>query len=706
MPFKSRSLAFLHILILTLAAAGIFARVGGYEFLNFDDNVYVQKNPHINGGLSAQSASWAFRAGLFERSVNSTDWWPLSAISHAAAFSLFGDNPAGHHLINGAIHLLNVCLVYALLAALAGSGWHAFWVAALFALHPVQAEPVAWITARKDLLSACFALLTMNVFVRCRERLTVGRTALLAALFTASLLSKTSALLLPALLMLLGAGLWPQSSGTGGDKKTARPGWAHLAIKLSPLFALSALFALITIKVQSYAVSADQPAASRIFGAAAAVAHYLRSFFYPMDLAIYAETPDRGPAVLLAACSAALCALITIAVFAWRDRAPQILLGWLWFMALLLPVLVLPYPADRYLYLPMIGIAMMLVWGLPSLPGLRTIPLRAWGAVAALTIVALGAVTFGQIGHWKNSRTLFERALERHPDNYLALNNLGTYFKERGDREKAREFFAKAVEVNPKYALPLIGLANDAYDAGRLAEAREWIDRALAAAPGNPSVHNALGNILAKEGRPKEAALSFKKALELRPDYPEAYHNLGLLYTQTGELALGKSYLEKASAIQPQSYSSQMNLALIHERSGQMDAAASAYQAAIRIKPDGVDAYNGLGRLWLGMGRLQEAERMLLEAVRIEPGYTRALVNLGVLYTQSGRRAEAMECYQKALKIEPRNTPALNGAGILNGYLGNYAEAKKYFLQVLAINPDFPGTRENLRQIEAFSTLE
>lgn len=701
--YKRPSLAFLHVLILAASCIGVFGRAGSYDFLNFDDNVYVQNNPHLQNGLNAQSVSWAFRAGLFERSANSTDWWPLSVISHAAAFSAFGDNPAGHHLINVGIHILNAWLVYALLIALSGSTWRAFWVAALFALHPVQAESVAWIMARKDLLSAFFALLAINFFVRIQERLTVGRIASLAVFFAASLLSKTSAILLPVVFVVIGVGLWPCPSSVQRGKKAPGKRLADVLTKLSPFFVMSAAFALITLKVQSYAVNADQSTSSRILAAFASIEHYLRSLFYPLDLAIYAETPERSPAVLAILLTVLGCAGITLVAFVRRMRTPQILFGWLWFLVLLSPVLALPYPADRYLYLPAIGVAVMLVWGVPEFFGSGKTALRSLSVGAGLLVIALAAVTCVQTGYWKNSQTLFERALERNPDNYVALNNLGTYFKDKGDHKRAKEFFSRAVAVNPRYTLSLIGLANDAYDAGRFAEARQWIERALAVNRQNATTHNALGNILAKEKRSEEAIQAFKKAIELRPDYPEAHHNLGLLYTQLGELSLGKSYLEKASAIQPKNYSSLINLALIHEKTGKLDAAARAYEEAIRMKPDGVDAYNGLGRLRLGMGLVEEAERMFLKAVEIDPLYTKALVNLGVLCTQTDRRDEAMRYYEKVLKIEPRNVPALNGAGILNGYLGKYAEAKKYFLQVLAINPDFPGTRENLRQIEALS---
>jgi protein O-mannosyl-transferase len=602
--------------LLFAATVAVYAQTAHFDFVNFDDPDYVTANAHVRGGFTAENVVWAFK------STDAANWFPLTRLSHMLDYRLFGMAAGWHHLTNVLLHALAVLLLFAFLNRGTGRLWPSAWVAFLFALHPLHVESVAWVAERKDVLSALFAMLALWSYVRWVERPSPRRYLTVVLAFALGLMAKPMVVTLPLVFLLLD--VWPLGRG---------PRWREKI----PLFAMSAASAVATWLVQqsSGAVRTSEqfPVLLRMENAAVSCVVYIFQWFWPARLAVFYPYPAYVPMWQAAAAALAIAAISAVALGSARKR-PFLAVGWFWYLIMLAPVIGLVQVgsqarADRYTYMPAIGIAIMLAWGAADL--LTRVP-RAKPAVAALaaaTCAAAAAVTWVQLQSWQNSRTLFQHALDVTEGNYLAHHNLGVALAETPDGlNQAIGQFQAALKILPDYVRAHTDLGSAFAKLGRLSDAMAEYRAALAIDPDLAIPHNNLGNTYAQLGLWNEAISQYETALRLDPEYADARHNLA---------------------------AAEYNLGLGLAKAGRTFEAAAHLEAALRARPDYPEAHNNLGVvLSQDPGRLNEAIGHFEAALRMDPNYADAHVNLGLALSQlPGRIPEAIAQLETAERIQP-----------------------------------------------------
>jgi tetratricopeptide (TPR) repeat protein len=602
--------------LLFAATLALYAQTARFDFVNFDDPDYVAANAQVRGGFTAPNLAWAFT------SRDAANWFPLTRLSHMLDYQLFGMASGWHHLTNVLLHALAVLLLFAFLHRATGRRWLSAWVALLFALHPLHVESVAWVAERKDVLSTLFAMLALWSYLRWVEQPTPRRYAAVGLAFALGLIAKPMVVTLPLVFLLVD--VWPLGRG---------PRWREKI----PLFAMSAASAAITWWAQSAGGAvrtAEQfPLLLRAENAAVSCVVYLLQWFWPSRLAVFYPYPTAIPMWQAAAAVLAIAALTTVAWRALRTR-PYLTVGWLWFLIMLAPVIGLVQVgaqarADRYTYMPTIGISIMLAWGAADLLT-RTPRARPTVVVlAAASGVAVAAVAWVQVGYWQDSRSLFQHAVDVTQNNYLAHHNLGVALAESpGSLNQAVGEFQAALKIRPDYVRALTDLGSAFAKLGRLSDAMVEYRAALALAPDLAIPHNNLGNVYAQMGMANEAISEYGAALRLDPDYTDARNNLA---------------------------QAEYNLGLAMAKAGRTFEAVAHLESALRARPDYPEAHNNLGvALSQDPRRIQEAIGHFEAALRIDPNYADAHVNLGVALSQlPGRIPEAIAQLEAADRIQP-----------------------------------------------------
>jgi Tfp pilus assembly protein PilF len=567
--------ALLACLLLAAAVLAVYWQIHAHEFVNYDDLEYIVENPHVSGGLSVENIAWAFRG------VHSANWHPLTWISHMLDYELFGSDPAGHHMVGVFIHALNALFLFVTLRAMTGAFWRCLVVAALFALHPMRVESVAWAAERKDLLCGLFWILALLAYTFYAARPSIGRYLPVAAAFILGLLSKPMIVTLPALLLLLD--YWPL--------RRSLP-LRRLLLEKLPLLVLSALAGLITMTSQKsagafYAI----PFGPRLANAALAYVGYIWKTILPVKLAIFYPHPvdlhepgDLGW-IWMAAGAAILLAAATLVVWLRRARYPWLLSGWLWYIGTLVPVLGIiqvgrQAMADRYSYLPLVGLYIAAVWTAAELAARRPVCGTVLRTAAPILLALLALISWTQAGHWRTSETLYVHALTVTRSNALAHYNLGTALLARGETEKARTHFEQAASIIPRFADAHANLAvchfrlNDAVRAG------EQLDRALRIEPDHVEAHYNYGRILLAMRELRPAAARFERALDLDPEHVESLTNLGVTLAMMGEPGQAELRFKEAIRLEPGHVSALMNLGRLLERRGELRAAEEFYRRA------------------------------------------------------------------------------------------------------------------------------
>jgi len=530
---------------LVALCAATFLAVPSLPFLSFDDPEYLTANPHLAGGLGADTVAWALTTG------HAANWHPVTWLSHALDVSLFGLWPPGHHAVNLALHALGALLLFLAVARLTGSTWRSALVAALFALHPLRVESVAWVSERKDLLGGLFWFATMLAYERWARRPSPARYAAVTALFALGLASKPMLVTLPFALLLLDA--WPL-----GRLDLAHPSpralWPLVREKL-PLLALSAAASAITLAAQSSWGStrplAGIPLADRLANAVVAVVLYLVKTLWPSSLAVFYPYPVGGHGALRVAAAGATIAALTAGALLLRRRFPSLAVGWLWFLGTLVPVLGIVQVgnqamADRYTYVPGVGLALAVAFALPDAK--RS---RATAAAAAAAIAALAVATAVQVSRWSSERELFEHAARVTEGNWLAATVIGMDLERRGDRAGAIARYREAVGWNPRAPEALNNLGNALTAEGRLDEGIGYLREAVRAWPGHLSALSNLGAALAEAGRAAEAVPYLAQAAARAPDHAGIRYNHGLALLDAGRPAEAVTELEAAVRLSP-----------------------------------------------------------------------------------------------------------------------------------------------------------
>ena len=601
-PQRLVRIVYLLLILTTLVA---FHQLPSHDFINLDDDLFVYENPQVQAGLTKESAIWAFTT------FHPDYWRPMSWLSHMLDCQLFGLRPGLHHLVNLLFHLANSALLLLILRRMTGSLWRSSFVAALFALHPLHVESVAWVAERKDVLAAFFWLLTIWAYSRYAEHPDVRRYLLVLLFFTLGLMSKPMVVTLPFILLLLD--FWPLGRlqvyqvPSMGSPSMAKSSVIRLVWEKVPLFALSAAtigVTLLSTQEVGTLKSFDLfPLSTRIANALVSYLSYITKMIWPQHLAVYYPHPGNIPLWQSAGAVFILVALSVMAIRPWRNR-PYLTVGWLWYLVTLSPVIGLVQAgsqamADRYTYISLIGLFIMVAWFVPSL-------LVGWRNRRALLVIltsvllsVLAMSTWMQVRHWKNSVTLFQHTIEVTTDNHFARNNLGVALARQGRLDEAIYHYFESLRIKADQGEVHNNLANALAARGDSEEALSHYYKALQIAPDSASAHNNLGITLARLGKVDEAIGHYQEALRLKPDYAGAHYNLGNVLVNRGSVEEAISHYTEALRIWPDWAGAHNNLGFALERRGRLEEAISHYRKALRIQPDYGKAKDNLERALL-----------------------------------------------------------------------------------------------------------
>jgi Flp pilus assembly protein TadD len=573
------------LLGLAIAVFVAFEGVGGHGFLNYDDDEYVTGNVQVRGGLTLRGFVWAWTT------FYAANWHPMTWLSHMTDVSLFGLDPGSHHLTSLVVHIVNTLLLFLLLEGMTGSAWPSAAVAAMFGVHPLHVESVVWIAERKDVLATFWGFAAMLAYTRYAARPTRPRYLAVFALFSLSLLSKPMLVTLPVLLLLLD--FWPLR------RWRSLPDLAPMVREKLPLLALSAASALVTILAQraggALGTLASFPWPARVANACVGYAAYLIEVVWPVGLAVFYPFPEGGPAWWRAGLAAGAVAGATFAAVRLRRRMPYLIAGWSWYMVALLPVIGLVQVgeharADRYTYVPLVGIFVAVCWGLRELardrPGGEAAPrapVRVLGVSAVAVLAVLVVLTRQQVGYWRDSETLFEHALAVTRDNATAHLNLALALFEENRYQDASEHLLEAVRIRPGWEKARNNLGLALLRLGKPAEARPQLEEAVRLDPELPEAHSNLGMALAKLGRVDEAVAEFSRAIELDPAYPEAHYNRGTALALQQRWEEASRDLHRAIELRPDYADAHGNLASVLFRQERFSEALAEMRSARRL---------------------------------------------------------------------------------------------------------------------------
>jgi tetratricopeptide (TPR) repeat protein len=527
-------------LALLVATFAVYAQVRSFDFVNYDDPEYVTRNLHVQQGLTAQGLEWALT------SRDAYNWFPLTWVSHMLDCQFFGLDSGWHHLHNVLLDGLAAILLFMFLERATGARWRSALVALLFVLHPLHVESVAWVAERKDVLSGCFWFLTLWAYVRYAERPGAGRYLLVAVSFCLGLMAKPMVVTLPLVLLLLD--YWPLAR--------LGPQWRRAIWEKLPLLGLAGAAAAITYLVQGHGGAVkDLPLEAHLANAMHSYALYLLKTIWPTGLAVFYPYPREFVFSTLVAAGLVMAA-VTAGVIMLRRRSPYLLTGWGWFVVTLVPVIGLVQVggqsrADRYMYIPMVGLLVMVIWGVAEmLERLRAKALAVPLAVAAC--LACAALTWIQVGYWRNSETLFRHALEVTGDNSTADVDLGIYLMALpGRMTEALPYLETAVRIDPKSAAAHTELGIALAETGGLPDAIAQFQAAIRLNPDAPAPHSDLGEALIKAGRSPDAIAELETAVRIDPNDPNAQQDLGVALADAGRFAEALRHFEEAERLRP-----------------------------------------------------------------------------------------------------------------------------------------------------------
>jgi protein O-mannosyl-transferase len=508
-------------ILLTALTWAVFAQTGRYEFVNYDDPLYVLDNAHVRAGLTWRGVEWAFTH------VHSQNWHPLTTISHMLDCQLFGVNPGAHHLVNVFFHSIAAVLLFILLQQMTGRVWLSGFVAAVFAIHPLRVESVAWIAERKDVLSGVFFMLTLLAYTAYTRKRTIGRYLPMSILFACGLMSKPMLITTPLILLLLD--YWPLN-------RFARSTVSKLLMEKVPLFALSIGSCVATLWAQNFALGSTDflPLRWRITNAIFSYFEYLRQMFWPVDLIPFYVHPENRLEMWRLLFAAIILIALTAIVFIRRRKNPYLFVGWFWYLIMLIPVIGivqvgLQGHADRYTYLPQIGLEIALVWLIWDLTKSWRQQKMLLSAVGALVVGTLSILSWKQATHWRDTEALWRHTLAVTPDSDVAHAGLGGILFVRGQIEESIDHYESALRLRD----------------------------------GNAAAHFGLGRALAAKQKTDAAIFHFQKALSIQPDYIGASNDLGVLFASKGEIKEAVAAWEQSLSFDPDNADAANNIAWV-----------------------------------------------------------------------------------------------------------------------------------------------
>jgi len=660
-------------LFLVLANLLLYGQVSHHEFINFDDHLYVSDNRFVQSGLNQKSIAWSF--SFLNKEY--TYWHPLSWLSHMLDVELYGMDSGRHHLTNVLFHIASTLLLFLGLHRMTGALWCSAVVASLFALHPINVESVAWVAERKNVLSTFFWMTTMWAYVIYSERPCVTRYLTVLFVFALGLLAKPMLVTLPFVFLLLD--YWPlkrlrmglvtagPAIKTQHTAKSINYRWLNFRLVLEklPLLALSLVAAyLSSASLQlSGSIKAldDVPMMLRIANALVSYVKYIGKMIWPHNLAVFYPYPESVPLWQTFGALMLLIGITVLVVWSFR-RQPYLSVGWLWYLGTLIPVSGLvqaglwPEMADRWAYLPFIGLFIMIAWGVPDLANRWQYRRAGLGIITSVVLAALMALTWTQTRYWKNSVRLFEHALAVNQTNWLAHNNLGTALAAQGKNFEAYQHFSES-------------LNND---------------------PGQYNPHNNLGAFLASKNRSTEAIKYFSEALRLNPNSAHAHVNMGTELLKLGKIEPAIGHLNKALKIKPGFPESHNILGLALLRKGKLEAAIGHFRMAFKSKPNYADAQQNLNLALSNHERLNRAAKNMLESMHFHPDDPDLDFKIKDLLEKKKALEQAISYFQKSLSLQPGfNKKDYNDVGIVSETKKSYDKMLRQFQQIMDQRPDF-----------------
>jgi protein O-mannosyl-transferase len=736
-------------LLLAAATMVVYYPVGWFQFVALDDPLYVSSNTHVKAGLSLEGLRWALSTGC------AGNWHPLTWLSHMLDAQAFGPGPTGPHIVNLLFHVASTLLLFGLLQRQTRAVWRSAFVAALFALHPLHVESVAWISERKDVLSAFFFMLTLWAYARyaecrrqkaeCRMQKAEVGSALPASRFTShvalfyllsllffalGLMSKPMLVTVPFILLLLD--YWPlqrfQSlgfTGQGPEPGVQIPADANtgqrtadyapptprksqivnrILLEKLPVLFLSVLSCVVTFVAQKKGGAVQSLAQMslrlRLENTPVAYARYLGKTLWPAGLATPYPSAEHWPLTQVLIAVALLAGLTLGAVWLGR-RFRFVPVGWLWFLGMMVPVIGLVQVgeqslADRYTYLPLIGLFIIAAWGAGEVCDRWRLPKMACASGAGLVLLACAVQARHQLGFWRDSEALYRHNLAVTRNNWLACYNLGWYLDDQKRLDEALFYYHKAIEMQPRYPDPLNNIGVALVAKKQYAEAIPYFERALKAEPGFYEAHNNIGQALEGLGKIDEAIQEYRLVLAKKPDNVGALNNLGNALARKGQFADAMQYYASSLQAKPDQAAAHHGLASTLAKLGRTDEAIQHYRALLQRNPDDASAHNDLGLVLARKGKLDEAMQEFREAVRCKPDDADALCNLGQTLAGRQRLDEAIPLYLEALRIAPTNANAHVALGLALAAAGKLEDAIAHFQEALRQRPDNASAHLNL----------
>ncbi len=686
-------------ILLAVLIWSVFGQTRKHDFINFDDDEYVYENYQIAQGLTLRGIEWAFTHNVSEQRL------PLTVLSNMLDCQFYGLNAGGHHVTNVLLHMAAAMLLFLVLRKMTGALWRSAMVAALFAVHPLRVESVAWVTERKDVLSGVFFMLTLWAYarhVRESSRIDLGAGTesvfnhgprlwtfyywLALAFFALGLMSKATLVTLPFVLLLLD--YWPLQRvalPVGGLRSliTLR----KLVLEKVPLFGLSVASCVMTLVTQGPILKSvgKFPLPARLENAAISYVSYIWKMICPINLAIFYPHPLDGAPILKTI--GAVLALAVLSAGLWiffgRGRRPYCLIGWLWYLGMLVPMIGVVQVggqalADRYTYLPQIGLYVVLIWGAGEWILGRNHHRWIAGGMALAAIAGLSWCAFHQTSYWRNSESLWTHTLAVTENNAVAYCNLGSVFLKEGKFEEAAAYFRRSLKIDPDERAARCNLGLIHMQKGELDAAIACFKEALEGSPNFAQAHNILGVALFQKGRVDDAIRHYEKVLEADSDNAYAHNNVGLALVRKGRIDEAITHYKESLAIYPDNARAHNNLGGALFQKGRLDEAIAEYKKSLEIEPVDADVHYQLGLAFFLNGRENEAILHYERALEIRPDYVEAQNSLA--WVQATSRSAALRNGAKAVELAERVNQLTGGEDpvILQTLAAAYAEAGRF----------------------------
>ena len=686
-------------------------------FINLDDPLYVYENAYVQSGLNWNSIGQAFSSEL----AKVGHWHPLTWLSLMLDYQIFGLNPHGYHLINLLFHVMNTILLFLILHRMTKTLWPSAFVAALFAIHPLHVESVAWITERKDVLSTFFWMLTMGAYSYYVEHPGFRRYCFVLLFFTLGLMAKSMLVTLPFVLLLLD--YWPlqRFQEINPEQKiqaevfNLTPSvkeilevekladteykWSliyPLLLEKVPLFVLAVLSSIVTyIAAQSAGAVRFLKTLSlgaRIENAFVSYIAYIGKMIWPSNLAVF--YPHQLLLSWQVLGSVLLLITITVAVFMMVKRSPYLATGWLWYLGTLVPVIGILQAgsqamADRYTYIPLIGLFIIVAWGVPDL-------LKKWNyrkeilwASSALVILCLSIITWAQVGYWQNSITLYDHTLKITDYNWPIYYCRGNAYSDLGNYRQAIEDLNRVIAIRPSYAEAYNNRGAAYKGFGNYRQAIEDFNKAIEIRPNYPEAYLNRGLAYVGLGNYRQAIEDLNRVIAIRPNYPEAYLNRGFAYNGLGNYRQAIEDFNRAIEIRPSYVEAYNNRGLVYGGLGNYRQAIEDYGRAIKIKPDYADAYYSRGNIYSMLGQYQLAIEDFNKVIRLKPDYANAYYQRGVAYKNMEQNQPAIENFTTAIRLQPANVLAYFNRGTVYNILNQDKQAIDDYNEAIRLNPGY-----------------